>query len=114
VDCDVLGYGNLTASEDEWFRSTLDREFPDGPRRLWDAFHNTAQCTPTVLFTLHDGYCCGDPAFEKFITMASTHGGLNQINSATFVMSMTGRATHPFRMHDLLSELEPGALPSKD
>jgi hypothetical protein len=63
---------------------------------------------PDVMLTMHDGYCCGTPTLEKFITMASSHGGLNQINSATFVMTMTGRATKPIRSKDIIPTVEPG------
>ena len=62
----------------------LNAEFPDGPRRLWDAFHGQCVSPPDVMLTLRDGFCSGHTTFQKFITMASTHGGLNQINSATF------------------------------
>jgi len=64
---------------------------------------------PDVVLTIHDGYCCGTPTLEKFITMASTHGGLNQVNSATFLMTMTGRATKTaIRSKDIIPTVEPG------
>ena len=90
------------ASDEDWFSATLDHRFPDAPRRLWDAFHGTAVHTPEVLLALRDGYCAGNPEFEKYIHMASTHGGLNQINSATFVMTMTGRVKGPMKSQEIL------------
>lgn len=119
VDADVLKYQpvldalktNDFVSDDDWFRATLDHEYPDAPRRIWDAFHGTCVNPPTIILTLKDGYCAGDPSFEKFITMKSTHGGLNQANSATFIMSMTGRIDSPMRMKDVLQKLEPGFRP---
>jgi len=39
--------------------------------------------------------------------MASTHGGLNQVNSAAFVMSMTHRMNSPKRTGEVLQTLEP-------
>ena len=67
---------------------------------------------PRVMFTTKDGYCAGLTGYEKYITMESTHGGLNQINSATFLMSMTdGRVTGPMRSRDILSHIEPGFEP---
>jgi len=39
--------------------------------------------------------------------MASSHGGLNQVNSATFIMTMTGRIQGPLRSMDLLQSIEP-------
>ena len=64
-----------------------------------------------VMLTLHDGYCAGNPTFDKFIHMASTHGGLNQINSATFIMTMTYRAKGPMKSRDILPTIEPGYWP---
>jgi hypothetical protein len=43
--------------------------------------------------------------------MASTHGGLDQINSATFVMTMTGRLHGAVRHQDVIQTLEPGFEP---
>jgi hypothetical protein len=100
------------ASDDDWLNATLDARFPDAPRRLWDAFHGTVVNTPEVMLATKDGYCAGNPEFEKFIHMASTHGGLNQINSATFLMSMTGQTKHPIRSRDILPTIEPGYQPA--
>jgi hypothetical protein len=95
------------ASDADWFAATVDHPWPDAPRRIWDAFHGTAVSTPTVMLSLRDGYAEGLATFEKMIKMASTHGGLNQVNSATVVMSMTKRATRAMRTHDVLPTLEP-------
>ncbi len=121
IDHDVLGYEQITkslktdangyASDDEWFRATLDTKFPDAPRRLWDAFHATVVNPPRVMFTTRDGYCAGLEEYEKYITMESTHGGLNQLDSATFLLSMTGRVDRPLRSRDILGCIEPGFEP---
>ncbi len=92
----------------DWFAATLDADYPDGPRRLWEAFHGLSVNPPDVMLTFHDGYCCGKGWLEHFIHMASTHGSLNQVNTATFLMSMTGRVTKPLRSGDVLPTLEPG------
>jgi hypothetical protein len=44
---------------------------------------------------------------HAFIHMASTHGGLNQLDTATFVMTMTGRIREPMRSGDVMEALEP-------
>ena len=108
LQADAQGY----ADDETWFAATKDHEYPDAPRRLWDAFHGQVVHPPDVMVVMRDGYCCGDPYIENFIRMASTHGGLNQVNSATFVMSMTGRATKPMRTRDVLNAIEPGYEPS--
>jgi len=125
IDADVLNYepvlksmraaGKLDAegyaSDDDWFSAALDHEYPDAPRRIWDAFHGTVVNVPEVMLTMKDGYCAGLPEYEHFIHMASTHGGLNQINSATFVMTMTHRIHGPLRSKHVLDALEPGYEP---
>ena len=100
------------ADDRSWFEATVDHQWPDAVRRLWDAFHGAAINTPDVMFTLRDGYCVGLGAFDFFVDMASTHGGLNQANSATFVMSMTARVDRPLRTRDVLRDLEPEYHPS--
>jgi hypothetical protein len=117
MDADVLGYAPVLerlkaadgfASDDEWFAATVDHYWPDAPRRIWDAFHGLAVTHPAVMVSIRDGYCAGLASYEKMIKMASTHGGLNQINSATFVMTMNGRVDGPLRTRDVLKRLEPG------
>ncbi len=125
IDADVLGYAPLMkqlkaeglmtednfASEEVWFRRTLDHPWPNAPQRVWNALHGKFLNPPTVLLSIQDGYYAGDPDFEKYIKMASTHGGLNQCNSATFAMTMTGRLTQPVRHEDVIGTIEPGYEP---
>jgi len=99
------------ASDEVWFRHTLDHTWPNAPRRIWDALHRLVVNPPTVLLSLRDGYCAGIAAYERYIRMQSTHGGLNQTNSAAFVMSMTGRVHDPLPHQYVLSRLEPGYTP---
>jgi hypothetical protein len=118
IDADVLGYQPVLdhlkadedgfASDDEWFAATVDHYWPDAPRRIWDAFHGLAVTHPAVMVSIRDGWCAGLASYEKLIKMASTHGGLNQVNSATFVMTMNGRVNGPLRMRDVMKRLEPG------
>ena len=125
INADVLGYGPLIeklkaegqmtadgfATEDVWFERTLDQPWPNAPRRTWDALHGRFINPPTVLLSTKDGHYAGDPDFEKYIKMASTHGGLNQINSATFVMTMTGRLKKAVRHENVIDTIEPGFEP---
>jgi hypothetical protein len=125
VEADVLSLGPLVdalsaeglADADEfiddaiWFERTLDHEWPNAPRRVWDALHRQVVNPPSVLISVRDGFCIGLPEYEKYIKMQSTHGGLNQKNSATFVMTMTGRVSRPLRHQDVLQTLEPNFEP---
>jgi len=124
LDRDVLGYefdmqamqseGKISAegfvSADDWFNATIDREFPDGPPRIWNAFHGLVQNTPDVMLTVRDGWCTGLGFLELFITMQSTHGGIDQTHSATFVMTTTGRANSAMRSDEVLEVLGPGII----
>jgi hypothetical protein len=98
------------AAERDWFEATLDHEWPDAPQRLWEAFDGLTLNTPDVMVTLDDGYCTGLGFLELFISMASTHGGLNQVNSATFLMSTTGRVDKPMRSNEILPCIAPGLV----
>jgi hypothetical protein len=119
IDRDVLSYANVIKQfpnpsrirDVDWFKASVDHEYPDAPRRIWDAFHANAISPPEVMMTFVDGWCAGVPSYEKYITMKSTHGGLNQVNSATFVMTMTGRIHGPLRTGDVIEALEPGYIP---
>lgn len=124
VDRDVLDYnsvleklrndGRVSAdgfvADEVFFTATVDHEWPDAPRRIWDAFHGQVVNPPDLMLSIRDGYCCGHASLERFITMASTHGGLNQVNSATFLLTMTGRAEGPLRSRDVMATIEPGYL----
>ena len=114
IDADVLGYGDLVpgfATETEWLARTIDHEYPNAPARLSAAMTRLVVSTPSVLVSIRDGYSTGEPEYEKWIDMKSTHGGLNQINCATFVMSMTGRLKGPVLPRDVLKVLEPNERP---
>ena len=63
-----------------------------------------------MMITMKDGYAAGLAKYERYIDMRSTHGGLNQANSATFVATMTDRPHGPMRMRDVLPAVEPDAL----
>ena len=126
IDRDVLNYQPVVtlltrsgkadaegfASSDDWFIATVDHEWPNAPPRIWDAFHGIVVCPSDLMITLKDGYVSGYPLFKAFIDMASSHGGLNQVNSATFLLSMTGRATRPLRSGEVLQTIEPGYVPA--
>lgn len=98
-------------TREQWFARTVDDEYPDAPTRVWEAFHEQVVDPPEVMFTTRDGYCAGLSQFERMITMRSTHGSLNRLNTATFLMTMTGRAKQPMRLRDVLPTIEPAWRP---
>jgi hypothetical protein len=108
---DVFGYGAWTRtwmSGDEWMRATARGEWPDAPRRVWEAFHALVVSPADVMFTLQDGHCAGSPSMEKWIDMQSTHGGLNRVNSDAVVLSMVRPLDRPVRSRDVLAALYGG------
>jgi hypothetical protein len=124
LDADVLEYESVKqclqiedkmdadsfAADRDWFEATVDHEWPDAPPRLWKAFDGLTVNTPDLMITLDDGYCTGMGFLEMFISMASTHGGLNQLNSATFIMTTTGRANRSMRSDEILPCIAPGLI----
>jgi hypothetical protein len=105
------------APDRAWFDATVDHEYPDAPRRAWDAFHGSVVNPPALMAVIRDGWYVGDKSFERYITMQSTHGGFNQQHSAAFVLTTTGRLHGPLRSRDVLPAVmgaaagPPGTLP---
>ena len=112
---DVLGYGDALSGQamtpQAWFDATVDHEYPDGPTRLWEAFHGRTQQTPQVMVTIQDGYCAGIEWFQWFVKMRSSHGGLNQISSAAVLMTTTGPTGPALRSGDVMDAIQPGYVP---
>ncbi len=100
-DCDADGFADRQA----WLKHTVNHQWPVAPVRLWDAFNRLFESPPTMIFTMKDGYCAGKPDYEKWITMQSTHGGLNQVNSATFITTMRRKIEKPQLQRDVLNAL---------
>jgi len=127
LDADVLGYKPILeflseeglmdserfVSSEDWFDATIDHRWPDAPSRLWHAFHGVVVSTPTVMVTTASGFYVGKPSFDRFIDMASTHGGLDQTDSASVLLTMTGRALHPLRTRNVMRTIEPEYDPSR-
>ena len=100
---DAEGFG----SDRDWLEATGDHEWPDAPRRVWDAFHGLVIGPADVICTLEDGYCAGMGMFDAMIDMASTHGGLNQINSDAMVLTMSRPIDRTLRIEEVMGLIEP-------
>lgn len=125
VGGDPLGYGSVIErlraegkvdaegfiADRDWFEATVDLRYPDGPRRAWDAFHGLVVSTPDVMVCTAPGFFVGLASMQWFIDMQSTHGGFDQTDSATFLLTMTGRAKGPVRTGDVLPMFEPSFNP---
>jgi hypothetical protein len=109
---DVLHYGKLSgqfASAQSWFTATQDAQYPDAPERLWEAFHGLVLNPPEVMLTLKPGFFAGKETLQHFIQMKSTHGSLDQQNTATFLMTMRRNLPDAVRSDDILNLVEPAS-----
>ena len=122
LTADVFGYAKILktipadkdgfVTDADWLAATADSQYPDAPRRVWDAFHRQVMFPPRVMVTLNDGWCAGLASYQKFITMQSTHGALNQVNTSSFVMTMTTpKLPGVLRSRDVMAAIEPGFTP---
>ncbi len=84
-------------------QSTVEKrkEYPDALYRLWRAHFGLVNNPPLVIASLDDCYYSGSTSFAGAVSMASTHGGLNWRNGATFIMSTAGPITGPLRSEDI-------------
>ena len=76
-------------------------EYPDALYRLWRAHFALTENAPDVIVSLDDHYYNGSQAFAGAVSMASTHGGLNWRNSATFFMTTAAAVAGPLRSEDI-------------
>ena len=127
VDHDVLGYDLVNVAlarsgaadpegfvdGDTWLRETADHPFPDAPCRVWDAFGAQVVNPCRVLFTVKDGYYAGMASFARLVDMASTHGGLNQINSDAVLLTTRPDVVGPLRTRDVMGAVEPRWRPRR-
>lgn len=93
------------ASDRDWWKATLDYEYPDPLRRLWRAAHDLFVHPPDVFVSLADGWYCGSRDFESMMSAAATHGSLRADSSSAFVMSTAGELPPVMRMDELAARL---------
>lgn len=96
-----------------WLLATCEGAWPDAPRRLWDAFHGQVVYPSRVMFTVRDGWYAGMAVFDPLIDMASTHGGLNDINSDAMLLTTVDGVSGPLRAREVLSRVEPRYDPQR-
>lgn len=96
------------------FVATVDHEFPDPLARIYRAFNGLAELPADIIVTLKDGWFCGAKDLARSVSVASTHGSLNQANSATFVMSMIRELPGAVRISELKDkDVLPEIMPTK-
>ncbi|MFW5839715.1 MAG: hypothetical protein ACOCZE_03965, partial [Planctomycetota bacterium] len=70
--------------------ATIDHHWPAPLQRLHRAHLGLVENPADVLVSLGDAYYSGSKTFSGRVSVASTHGSLNWINSVAFVMSTAG------------------------
>jgi len=112
----AAGHVNATGEidPDALFTATLEHYYPDPLDRIWNAFNGLVEHPADVIVSLRDGACHGSRFFYTMVgTMSSTHGGLNRVNSTTFVMTMLGNLPPALRTREVLPALESLGAPQR-
>lgn len=76
------------ASDEAWYKHTVDHTYPDVLANLYEALHAPrVQHTADVLVSLHDGYYYGSSVFSRMARLVATHGNALRPSSMAFLMS---------------------------
>jgi len=86
---------------DALLAATIAHEYPAPLQRLWRGHFALAQKRPDVLVSLENRFFCGSAGMVHFLDIASTHGGLNNSGSVTFIMSTAGALPPIMRSRDV-------------
>jgi hypothetical protein len=90
---------------DKLLLATAEHHWPAPLQRLWRAHHDLVENPPDVLASLGDGWYFGSKSFAGAVSVASTHGSLNRVNSTAFVMSTLGPLPGPYRSREVSNVL---------
>jgi hypothetical protein len=88
--------------------------YPASLERLWRAHFGLVENPPDVLCSLKDEFYSGAKGFSGTVSVESTHGGLGQTGSTTFIMSTVGPLPELMRLGDIpghMSRLVDGPWP---
>ncbi|MCE5327141.1 MAG: hypothetical protein LLG01_12090 [Planctomycetaceae bacterium] len=101
----VLPDFSRTYTADDMLALTGQHHYPIPLQRLWRAHHALVKNPPDVIASLANDRYYGATYFDGKIKIASTHGGLNEINSTTFAMSTAGPLPPLMRSADVHTAL---------
>lgn len=92
------------ASDEAWYKHTVNHPYPDALANLYEAVHAPrVQHTADVLVSLRDGYYYGSSVFSRMARLVATHGNALRPSTMAFLMS-----THrSFPSYVRASEAEP-------
>lgn len=89
------------ASADDWFAATLDHNYVDPLRRLFDGFTKHIKTLADVIVSYEDGYLLGSPMLTFLAEMRATHGNLLRGETEGFAMSTRQELGVAVRGHEL-------------
>lgn len=89
-------------SDADLFVATARHVYPDPGYRLWQWAENHVRNPADIMVSLLPGYHYGRPAFERFVTLLSTHGSLERAQTLGFAMSTDTPLPPLLRSGDLL------------
>ena len=104
--------GDPWRKDADFFAATAGHRYPDVGYRLWQWATNHVENRADVLVSLKPGYYYGSGAFQRVVTLYSTHGALDAAQSLGFAMSTDAPHKGPIRSKDLLP-LHPKAKSEK-
>ncbi|GAG08820.1 unnamed protein product, partial [marine sediment metagenome] len=97
LQADAEGY--LAASD--VLAATIDHTWPDPLERIWRAHLGLVERPSDVIVSLKEGHNFGSQSFAGQVEVASTHGGLRNSESVTFIMSTIGPLPPVMRSRDI-------------
>ena len=89
-------------SNEDLFLATLDHAYPDPGYRLHWAAINHVTNPADILISYAPGYFYGRSLFDKFVTLYSTHGSFDRMQTLGFAMSTDGPLPRTIRSKELL------------
>jgi hypothetical protein len=75
------------ASRENWYRATVQHEYVDPLRRLFDGFNTNVKNRADVIVSFEDGWLIGSPFMSAMAVMRATHGNLRRGETQGFAMS---------------------------
>jgi hypothetical protein len=84
------------------FAATRDHFYPDPGHRLWQWAVNHVRNPADLLVSLRPGYHYGSRTFGRIVTMRSTHGSIDRMQTMGFATSTDGPLERAVRSGDLL------------
>jgi hypothetical protein len=94
------------ADRESWYRATLQHEYVDPLRRLFDGFSAHVKNRADVIVSFEDGWLIGSPFMSAMAIMRATHGNLRRGETEGFAISTRqalGEAVRGYELYNLFA-----------